>query len=52
MGRVDARVRQLRDPAVFEEQDRIWLFYSICGEHGIAAAEITMQDAGGQRRPR
>ena len=29
------------DPFVFEEDGRAYLFYSICGEQGIAAAEIT-----------
>jgi hypothetical protein len=31
----------MRDPAVFEEDGRAWLFYSICGEQGIAAAELS-----------
>jgi hypothetical protein len=39
-GDVKGPVKQLRDPAVFEENGRTWLFYSICGEQGIAAAEI------------
>ena len=39
-GDVKGAVKQLRDPAVFEENGRTWLFYSICGEQGIAAAEI------------
>jgi hypothetical protein len=33
-------VRQLRDPAVLEDGDRTYLFYTICGERGIAAAEL------------
>ena len=40
-GDVKGPVRQLRDPAVFEEGGRTFLFYSICGEQGIAAAELT-----------
>ncbi len=40
-GDVKQPVRQLRDPAVFEEDGRTFLFYSICGEQGIAAAELT-----------
>ncbi len=36
-------VRQLRDPYVFEEAGKTWLFYSIAGEMGIAMAEITVQ---------
>jgi hypothetical protein len=34
------RVRQLRDPAVFREDGRDYLLYSVAGEHGIAMAEI------------
>ncbi len=33
-------VRQLRDPCVFQEGGRTYLFYSIAGEMGIAMAEI------------
>jgi hypothetical protein len=39
-GDVEGRVKQMRDPAVYEEDGRTWLFYTICGEQGIAAAEI------------
>ena len=35
------RVRQLRDPGIFEEDGRTILLYSIAGEAGIAAAELT-----------
>jgi hypothetical protein len=41
-GDVEGRVRQMRDPAIFEESGRTWLFYTICGEQGIAAAELQM----------
>ena len=34
------RVRQLRDPAVFQEGGRTYLLYSIAGERGIAMAEF------------
>ena len=34
------RVRQLRDPAIFTEDGRTYLLYSVAGEHGIAIAEI------------
>ena len=34
------RVRQLRDPGIFEEDGRTVLLYSVAGEAGIAAAEI------------
>jgi hypothetical protein len=33
-------VNQLRDPAIFEEDGRIYLLYSIAGEAGIGIAEI------------
>jgi hypothetical protein len=33
-------VRQLRDPAVYEEGERLWLLYAVQGESGIAIAEI------------
>src|SRR5262249_22078987 len=42
-GDVKGRVRQIRDPHVFEEGGRSFLFYTICGEQGIAAAEITFR---------
>jgi hypothetical protein len=34
-------VRQIRDPAVLDDGGRTYLFYTICGEQGIAAAELT-----------
>lgn len=34
------QVNQLRDPAVFEEDGRIYLLYAVAGESGIAIAEI------------
>jgi hypothetical protein len=42
-GDVEGRVRQIRDPFVFEERDRLFLFYSVCGEQGIAAATLTFR---------
>jgi hypothetical protein len=33
-------VHQLRDPYSFEDEGRTWLFYSVAGEQGIAAAEL------------
>jgi hypothetical protein len=41
-GDIDVRARQIRDPFVFEEQGRAFLFYSVCGEQGIAAAGLEM----------
>ena len=43
-GDVKGPVRQLRDPAVFDEGGRTFLFYSICGEQGIAGAELEFED--------
>jgi hypothetical protein len=33
-------VRQLRDPAIFPENGKTYLLYSIAGENGIAIAEL------------
>ena len=42
-GDVEGRVRQIRDPFVFEERGQTFLFYSTCGEQGIAGATIAIQ---------
>jgi hypothetical protein len=42
-GDADHPVRELRDPAVFEEGGKTYLLYAICGEQGIAAAELTLR---------
>ena len=41
-GEIEGPARQLRDPAIFEdpELDSTYLFYSICGEQGLAAARL------------
>jgi hypothetical protein len=39
-GDVETPVRQIRDPFVFEDAGRTLLFYSTCGEQGIAAAVV------------
>ena len=36
------RVRQLRDPAIFQENGRIYLLYSVAGESGIGIAEVML----------
>ncbi len=36
------QVNQLRDPAIFEENGRVYLLYAVAGESGIAIAEILM----------
>jgi len=40
-GEAEGKEHALRDPAVFEENGKVWLFYSVCGEQGIGAAEVT-----------
>ena len=42
-GDVEERVRQMRDPFVFEDEGRTFLFYSTCGEQGIAAATLAFR---------
>jgi len=39
-GWVDEPVRQLRDPAIFQQDERTYLLYSVAGESGIAIAEL------------
>ncbi len=34
------RVRQLRDPGIFEEDGQVYLFYSIAGEYGLAGCRL------------
>jgi hypothetical protein len=41
VGEIYGPARQLRDPAIFTENGKLFLFYTICGEQGVAAAEIT-----------
>jgi hypothetical protein len=37
-------VNQLRDPAILEDGGRIYLFYAVAGESGIALAEVLIDD--------
>ena len=37
-------VNQLRDPAIFEEESRVFLLYAVAGESGIAIAELHFGD--------
>jgi hypothetical protein len=39
-GSVHQPARQLRDPAIYEEDGRTWLLYSVAGEWGIGLAEL------------
>lgn len=43
-GDIDEPARQIRDPFVFQENGRAYLFYSTCGEQGIAGATIEIAD--------
>jgi hypothetical protein len=38
------RVNQLRDPAIYVENDRVFLLYAVAGESGIALAEVKFAD--------
>ncbi len=40
-GPINESVCQLRDPAIYEEKDKIFLLYAIAGESGIAIAELS-----------
>ena len=37
---VNVRVNQLRDPAVYAEDDRVYLLYAVAGEAGIGLARL------------
>ena len=39
-GAINVPVNQLRDPAIFEEDGRVYFLYAVAGEHGIALAEV------------
>jgi hypothetical protein len=41
-GESDGKENALRDPALFEENGKVTLFYSVCGEQGIGAASVTL----------
>jgi hypothetical protein len=43
-GEIEGRAKQMRDPAIFEENGRRFLFYTICGEQGVGAAEIEIKN--------
>jgi hypothetical protein len=37
-------VKQLRDPAILEDDGRVYLFYAVAGESGIAVAELLFDE--------
>lgn len=41
-GAVDQPVNQLRDPAIYQEEGRVYLLYSVAGERGIGIAEVLL----------
>lgn len=41
-GLIFPSVNQLRDPAIFEDGDDIYLLYAVAGEHGIAVAKLEL----------
>jgi len=43
MGSSKTPVRELRDPAIFEDDGRIYLLYSIAGELGIGISELKIE---------
>jgi hypothetical protein len=42
-GHIDARVNQLRDPTIYEEDGETYLLYSVAGESGIAIARVKFE---------
>jgi len=40
---INIRVHQLRDPAIYVENDRLFLLYAVAGEAGIAIADLTLR---------
>ncbi len=43
-GAVYEHVNELRDPAIFKEDDKIFLLYSVAGEAGIAIAQVIFDE--------
>jgi hypothetical protein len=43
VGEIHGPARQLRDPALLVDGGKIFLFYTVCGEQGIGAAEIALR---------
>ena len=51
VGEIDRPARQLRDPAVIRDGGTTYLFYTFCGEQGIAGAESELVIRAGIRPP-
>jgi hypothetical protein len=43
VGEIYGSARQLRDPAVYVENGKVTLFYTICGEQGVGAADVKLK---------
>jgi hypothetical protein len=43
VGEIYGPAKQVRDPALFLESGKVYLFYSVCGEQGVGGAEITLR---------
>lgn len=43
VGEIYGPAKQLRDPALYVEDGKVFLFYTVCGEQGIGAAEVTLR---------
>lgn len=41
---ITVRKRQLRDPAIFQDRQEIYLLYAVAGEHALAMAELKIKD--------
>jgi hypothetical protein len=39
-GEIDGPANQMRDPAIFADNGNLYLLYTVCGEQGIAIAEL------------
>ena len=42
-GEIYGPAKQLRDPVLFLESGKVYLFYTVCGEQGVGGAEITLR---------
>jgi hypothetical protein len=43
-GKIDGPARQLRDPAIFEEDGQTYLLYAVAGEQGLAIARLIEEE--------
>jgi len=41
-GATETPANQLRDPAIYSENGKIWLLYAVAGEYGIGISEVTL----------